>query len=78
MPLVNPPAALLGRVNAIGGGRTGRYEACSPAVSLSEKAEISSLAAGETCDWRCQPDPSGWLIRHERDGVSLRATLCKQ
>jgi hypothetical protein len=40
MPLVNPPAAPLGRLNAIAGGRARSYEVAYPVVSLSEKTRI--------------------------------------
>ena len=71
MALINPPAALLGRVNAIVGGRARRYEVAGFAGPLSIKAVISGTAAWETRDGRYELGPSGCLVLHEGEEYSI-------
>jgi AraC-like DNA-binding protein len=71
MPLVNPPAALLGRVNAIVGGRARRYQVARFVGPLSIKAVISGVAAWETRDGRYELGPSGCLVLHAGEEYSI-------
>jgi hypothetical protein len=71
MALLNPPAALLGRVNAIVGGRARRYEVTVFTGPLSVKAVISGTAVWETRDGRYELGPSGCLVLHEGEEYSI-------
>jgi AraC-like DNA-binding protein len=71
MALINPPAALLGRLNAIVGGRARRYHVAGFTGPLSIKAVISGTAAWETRDGRYQLGPSGCLVLHEGEEYSI-------
>ncbi len=71
MALINPPAALLGRVNAVVGGRSRRYAVSGFAGPLSIKAVISGTATWETRDGRYPLGPSGCLVLHEGEEYSI-------
>jgi AraC-like DNA-binding protein len=71
MPVVNPPAAQLGRINAIVGGRQRRYAVQGFAGPLSIKAVISGSAAWETRDGRYELGPSGCLLLNEGEEYAM-------
>ena len=78
MALINPPAALLGRLNAIVGGCARRYEVPGFVGPLSIKAVIFGTAASETRDGRYQLGPSGCLMRTKGRSTRSRLTLCNR
>jgi AraC family transcriptional regulator len=71
MPLINPPAANLGRVNAIVAGRARHYEVARFAGPLSLKSVISGVATWETRDGRYEIPASGSLILNDGEEYSM-------
>jgi AraC family transcriptional regulator len=71
MAPINPPAALLGTVNAIVAGRARHYDVRRFTGPLSLKAVIRGLATWETAAGRFEAGPSGCLIVNDGEEYSL-------
>jgi AraC-like DNA-binding protein len=68
---INPPPALLGKVNAIVGGRARRYEAENVAGPLSIKCVVEGVAAWETASGRFEIGPAGWLVLNDGEEYTI-------
>ena len=69
--VVNPPQALLGRVNAFVGGRARRYEVANVAGPLSVKCVIDGVATWETRAGRFEIGPAGWLLLNDGEEYTI-------
>jgi hypothetical protein len=68
---VNPPPGLLGRVNAVVGGRARRYEAANVPGPLSVKCVIEGVATWETRAGRFEIGPAGWLVLNDGEEYTI-------
>jgi AraC family transcriptional regulator len=68
---INPPAALLGSVNAIVGGRARRYEVENVAGPLSIKCVVDGVATWETASGRFEIGPAGWLVLNDGEDYTI-------
>lgn len=71
MAHINPPPHELGRINAIVGGRSRRYEVRNFAAPLSVKAVISGVATWSTAAGRFEVGPAGCLIVNDGEEYSI-------
>jgi len=68
---MNPPAALLGRANAIVAGRARRYEVENVPGSLSIKCVIDGVATWETAAGRFEIGPAGFLVLNDGEEYTI-------
>jgi AraC-like DNA-binding protein len=71
MAPINPPAAILGTVNAIVAGRGRQYDVRGFTGPLSIKGVISGVATWETAAGRFEVGPSGCLILNDGEEYSI-------
>ncbi|MCU1231886.1 MAG: hypothetical protein JWO97_4770 [Acidobacteria bacterium] len=71
MAPINPPAAVLGTINAIVAGRARQYDVRGFTGPLSVKAVIAGLATWQTPAGRFDVGPSGCLILNDGEEYSL-------
>lgn len=62
---------MLGRVNAVVGGRARRYEAANVPGLLSIKCVIDGVATWETASGRYEIGPAGWLVLNDGEEYTI-------